>query len=82
MNNKYIGDSNIHEYLAFQKKESELGEICLDYITINKDLSLKWHKYMHTFNKHLRLDCGMCFMLFETEVFMYCSQIAYKDNLL
>jgi hypothetical protein len=61
-NNKYIGDSkyitikrSTEQYLAFEKRASELGEICLVYITIHEDLSLESHMLLHTCHKHLSL---------------------------
>ena len=68
-----IFKKGIRTILSISKKASELGEICWDYITIHKGISLKWHKQMRTCHKHLRLNCDICFMPFAAEVFTYCS---------
>ena len=57
-----------------------MGEICFDYITIHEELSKGISYYVLTKSTSASLDCGMCFMPSEAEVFMCKYTIPYKNN--
>ena len=59
-----------------------MGEICFDYITIHEELSKGISYYVLTKSTSALLDCSMCFLPFEMEVFMCKYTIAYKNNLI
>ena len=46
--------------------------------SVSKDISY----YVLAINTSASLDCGLCFMPFETEIFMCKYIIAYKNNLI